>query len=89
PEIHIETKTENGLLYFTISDKGIGIDKKFIKKVFEKFFRVPTGNVHNVKGFGLGLNYVKSIVNEHKWKINIESEVGKGSRFVIVMKMEH
>ncbi len=88
PEIHIETKNVNGLLYFTISDKGIGIDKKYIKKVFDKFFRVPTGNVHNVKGFGLGLNYVKSIVNEHKWKINIESEVGKGSRFVIVMKMD-
>ncbi len=88
PEIHIETKNDNGFLYFTISDKGIGIDKKYIKKVFDKFYRVPTGNVHNVKGFGLGLNYVKSIVNEHRWKINIESEVGKGSRFVIVMKME-
>ncbi|RLD50810.1 MAG: sensor histidine kinase [Bacteroidetes bacterium] len=88
PEIHIETKNDNGFLYFTISDKGIGIDKKYIKKVFDKFYRVPTGNVHNVKGFGLGLNYVKSIVNEHKWKINIESEVGRGSRFVIVMKME-
>ena len=88
PEIHIETKNKNGFLYFTISDKGIGIDKKYMKKVFDKFYRVPTGNVHNVKGFGLGLNYVKSIVNEHKWKINIESEVGKGSRFVIVMKMD-
>ena len=86
PKIHIETKSENGLLYFSISDKGIGIDSKYIKKVFDKFFRVPTGNVHNVKGFGLGLNYVKSIVSEHKWKINIESEVGKGSRFVVVMK---
>ncbi|NOX48014.1 MAG: HAMP domain-containing histidine kinase [Chlorobi bacterium] len=86
PEIHIETRNKNGMLYFTIRDKGIGIDKKHIKKVFDKFFRVPTGNVHNVKGFGLGLNYVKSIVNEHKWKIHIESEVGKGSRFIIVMK---
>ncbi len=83
--IHIEVSTENyenGLM-LRISDRGIGIPKEHIHKIFDKFYRVPTGNLHNVKGFGLGLNYVKEIVKAHKWNIDVESEVGKGTTFII------
>ena len=83
PEIAIKTKNEGNFLLLTIQDNGIGIPKEFQKRIFEKFFRVPTGNLHDVKGFGIGLNYVKSIIKAHKWKINIESRVGEGSAFVL------
>ncbi|MBI9066846.1 MAG: HAMP domain-containing histidine kinase [Salinivirgaceae bacterium] len=68
-----------------IADNGIGIPKKYNRKVFKKFFRVPTGNVHNVKGFGLGLFYVKQVCDTHNWKILIESEVGNGTKFKILI----
>lgn len=83
PEIMIKTIQTDHEIKISFSDKGIGIDKKYIKKIFNKFFRIPTGNVYNVKGFGLGLNYVKNIVNAHNWKISVDSEPGKGSTFVI------
>ena len=70
-------------LILSIQDNGIGIEEKYRKQVFDKFYRVPTGNVHNVKGFGLGLYYVKQVVNEHGWKIGIKSEVGKGTKIEI------
>ena len=87
PKIKIATRNENHALVVTISDKGIGIPKEHISKIFNKFYRVPTGNLHNVKGFGLGLNYVKEIVNLHKWKIEVHSELGVGTRFDIIIPL--
>jgi len=85
---HIDVRTENknGRLFVSFADQGIGIGKKEQRKVFHKFYRVPTGNVHDVKGFGLGLHYVKSIVRAHGWAIYLTSEPGKGSTFTIKMK---
>lgn len=69
----------------SIKDNGIGIKKEMQKKVFEKFYRIPTGNIHDVKGFGLGLFYVKNIIDASKWKIDIASEEGKGTTFKIMI----
>jgi two-component system phosphate regulon sensor histidine kinase PhoR len=83
PEIIISTKNvEDGVL-LTIQDNGIGISKENQKKIFDKLYRVPTGNIHNVKGFGLGLSYVKAIVERHGGKVTVESELKKGSKFIV------
>jgi two-component system, OmpR family, phosphate regulon sensor histidine kinase PhoR len=83
PEVIIKTENIKDKILIKICDNGQGIDKKDVKKIFEKFYRVPTGNVHNVKGFGLGLYYVNKIVEAHKCKIYVDSELGKGSIFTI------
>ena len=82
-DIHIRTWNENDRLYFSIADNGLGIKKENVKKIFDKFYRVHTGNVHDVKGFGLGLAYVKKIINLHDGEIKCESELGKGTKFIV------
>lgn len=85
--IHIRTWNEADRLCFSISDNGLGIKKENVKKVFDKFYRVHTGNVHDVKGFGLGLAYVKEIINLHDGEIKCESELGKGTKFTVVLPL--
>lgn len=80
PEIYIETISRNGYIEVSVKDNGIGISKSNQKKIFDKFYRVSTGNIHNVKGFGLGLNYVKKIVEVHKGELLVDSEPGKGTK---------
>ena len=84
-DIYIRTWNEKGHLYFSIRDTGLGIKKDNVKKIFDKFYRVHTGNVHDVKGFGLGLAYVKKIITLHEGDIKCESELGKGTTFTVTL----
>lgn len=87
PEIRIGLKNEGRELVFSVQDNGLGIAREHQKHVFDKFYRVPTGNVHNVKGFGLGLFYVKTICKEHKWKLDLQSEPGQGTTIEVRMPL--
>ena len=83
----ISNQTEDGV-ELLVKDNGVGIPKEYIGKVFERLFRVPTGNVHDVKGFGLGLSYVKTVIERHGGVIYVESEADKGSTFVVKLKFD-
>jgi two-component system phosphate regulon sensor histidine kinase PhoR len=83
PSIHIELKEEPQQIQLMVTDNGIGIAAEYHQKIFDKFFRVPAGNTHNVKGYGLGLSYVAYVVTQHDGAIAVESQPGIGSRFII------
>ncbi|MEP7263799.1 MAG: HAMP domain-containing sensor histidine kinase [Bacteroidota bacterium] len=85
PDITIRTFNSNENLIITVADKGIGMDKEYQNKIYDKYFRIPTGDVHNVKGFGLGLAYIKTIIALHGGSISHQSEKEKGTTFTITL----
>ena len=85
PVIDISTAEEGSDLLISIKDNGIGIAKEHQKKIFDRFYRIPEGELHTAKGFGLGLNFVKKVIDAHNGKIEVESEPGKGSTFIIII----
>ncbi len=87
PEIDVYTEVVKNFIVLKITDKGTGMSKSVQKKIFEKFYREHTGNVHNVKGHGLGLAYVKQIIDDHQGEIFVESEKGQGSTFIIKLPL--
>ena len=88
PRIIISTKNSNKSLIIDVADEGIGMEKDQTKRIFDQFYRVPTGNLHDVKGFGLGLNYVKDIVTQMKGSIKVRSEKEKGTVFEIILPLK-
>ncbi len=85
PDITIRTRNNGKGIYLSVEDRGIGMSKSVQSRIFERFYRKQSGNVHDVKGFGLGLNYAQSIVNAHRGSITVHSEPGKGSRFEVFL----
>lgn len=88
PDIEVKIRAEQQSTELIITDRGVGIAKDHLPHIFDKFYRVPTGDVHNVKGFGLGLFYVRNICRAHQWKLRLDSEVGKGTTVNIRIPLE-
>lgn len=89
PDIFIRTENWENHLYIYVTDHGMGIEKKYLSKIFQKFYRVPTGNIHDIKGFGIGLNYVKTVIKKHGWRIKVESIPNEGSTFKLIIPIKH
>ncbi len=90
PNITISTKLKGDQIELHVRDKGVGIKNEYLDKIFDKLYRIPTGNVHDVKGFGLGLSYVKAVADLQGWKISVKSKFGEGSTFsLIITKSKH
>ena len=88
PEIEVSTEDSFSGILISVKDNGPGISKANQKKIFEKLYRIPTGNIHNVKGFGLGLSYVKNIIEQHGGKISLESELNRGTKFIVYLPVD-
>jgi len=87
PHIVVETGHSEDEFFISVKDNGVGIEKQYLKNIFKKFYRVPTGDIHDVKGFGLGLNFVKRIIDAHKGKINVNRLPGSGTEFRLFMPL--
>jgi two-component system phosphate regulon sensor histidine kinase PhoR len=87
PEIKVILEKQKNKIYLRFHDNGIGIPPEERKRIFRKFYRIPTGNIHDVKGFGLGLDYVKRIVDAHRWKIKVEGNETGGSVFTLIIPL--
>ena len=85
-KIIVELQKEGKKTMLSVIDNGIGIKKEHLNKIFDKLYRIPTGNIHNVKGFGLGLSYVKAISDLHAWDIQVKSKLGQGSQFILIIQ---
>jgi signal transduction histidine kinase len=89
PSVTISSEDRDGGVLLSFKDNGIGISRENQKKIFDRLYRVPTGNVHDVKGFGLGLSYVEAVIERHHGEIKVVSELNKGSTFKIYLPARH
>ncbi|HRW22332.1 MAG TPA: HAMP domain-containing sensor histidine kinase, partial [Bacteroidales bacterium] len=87
-EVNIRTYNKNNNFVFEVQDKGLGMSKDVQSHIFDRFYRANTGNVHNIKGFGLGLNYVKEIITAHNGEIRVKSTINKGSTFIVYLPIK-